>query len=371
MTPRETAPVFIVGTARSGTSLLYHTLLSSGYFPVYRAESLVFEVLIPRFGNLGDPVNRSKLLACWLRSQQFRRSGLDAKVVRQKVMASAGNGGQFLSIVMDEMARAGGFLRWAVWGPTNILHMPLIKKQIPDALFIHVIRDGRDVACALDRKRYIRPFPLKTGDRLLASALHWMWSTRIGRLCGNELRQDYLEVQFEDLVERPALAVERIGAFISQKLDYEKICRAAIGALRMPNTSFPEEYQLGSFSPVGRSARLLSDERLEQLERVTGDLLTELGYPLHCRERRHPSLRLDLTRFLYFTLWDLKEWLKAATPLGRLVDMSGLHLDEESPASEASEPLRYTRLRGTDVRGNLRAQVAVHFWRRSANDANS
>lgn len=337
MTSRETAPVFVVGTARSGTSLLYHMLLSSGYFPVYRAEPLVFEVLVPKFGDLGDPANRRRLLDCWLRSQQFRRSGLDAKIVDERVMASVGNGGQFLTTVMDEMAVKGGFRRWAVWGPTNVLHMPSIKRQIPGALFIHVIRDGRDVACALDRMRYIRPLPSHARDRLLVSALYWMWSTRIGRLYGGELRHDYLEVRFEDLVQRPAAALARISGFISQKLDYERICKAAIGALRTPNTSFPEEHQRGSFSPVGRSARLLPRERLGQIERLTGDLLTELDYPLHCEQSFHPSIGLVLTRFLYFTLWDLKEWLKAATPLGQLVDMSGLCLDKGSPALEAAE----------------------------------
>lgn len=344
MTSRATAPVFVVGTARSGTSLLYHMLLSSGYFPIYRAESLVFEVLAPKFGDLGNPANRRKLVDCWLRSKQFRRSGLDARVVEERVMTAARNGGQFLAIVMDEMARAGGFLRWAVWGPTNVLHMPSIKRQIPSALFIHVIRDGRDVACALDRKRYVRTFPLKTGDRLLVSALHWMWNTRIGRLCGGELPQDYLEVRFEDLVREPVVALARVSAFISQKLDYEQICRAAIGTLRRPNTSFPEEHELNSFSPVGRSARLLSRERLGQLERLTGDLLSELGYPLHCNQSLHPSIHLHLTRFLYFSLWDLKAWLKAATPLGRLVDMSGLYLDEGSPALEAGERVKYAAL---------------------------
>ncbi len=358
MPSRETAPVFIVGTARSGTSLLYHMLLSSGYFPLYRTESLVFEVLIPKFGDLGNPENRRKLLNCWLRSQQFRRSGLGARVVEERVMTSARNGGQFLTIVMDEMARAGGFSRWAVWGPTNLLHMPSIKRQIPNALFIHVIRDGRDVACALDRKRFIRSFPFKTSDRLLASALYWMWSTRKGRRYGSELHQDYLEVRFEELVQQPAAALARISAFILQKLDHDEICRAAIGTLRIPNSSFSEELQLGSFSPVGRSARLLSRERLGWLEELTGDLLTELDYPLHCGQRSHRSIRLDFTRFLYFSYLDLKEWLKAATPLGRLVDMNGLYLNKEREAVDAAERVRSPVVPPSDRQAGHGAGVA-------------
>src|ERR1700675_905063 len=37
-------PVFVVGSARSGTTLLYHSLLSSGGFADYRTEPAVFDL---------------------------------------------------------------------------------------------------------------------------------------------------------------------------------------------------------------------------------------------------------------------------------------------------------------------------------------
>jgi len=52
---------------------------------------------------------------------------------------------------MDEIARSQGLCRWALWGPDNLLCMDSIKSELPDALFIHIIRDGRDVALSLDR----------------------------------------------------------------------------------------------------------------------------------------------------------------------------------------------------------------------------
>ena len=39
---RSLAPVFVVGSPRSGTTLLYHMLLSAGRFAIYRAETHVF-----------------------------------------------------------------------------------------------------------------------------------------------------------------------------------------------------------------------------------------------------------------------------------------------------------------------------------------
>ena len=88
--------------------------------------------------------------------------------------------------------------------PDNLLYIPIIKKQITDALFVHVIRDGRDVAYALDRKEFIRPFPWDRSHRLNVSALHWMWKVQTGRVYGRAIGPDYLEIRYEDLVLHPA-----------------------------------------------------------------------------------------------------------------------------------------------------------------------
>src|SRR5713226_65909 len=69
------APVFVLGCPRSGTTVLYHMLLSAGGFAVYRAESNVFNLLVPRFGDLRSEKNRRRLLDYWLRSKLFHVSG--------------------------------------------------------------------------------------------------------------------------------------------------------------------------------------------------------------------------------------------------------------------------------------------------------
>src|SRR6266699_1771257 len=73
---RSRAPVFVLGCPRSGTTVLYHMLLSAGDFALYRAESNVFSVLQPRFGNLESERHRKALLRCWLKSKLFHATGL-------------------------------------------------------------------------------------------------------------------------------------------------------------------------------------------------------------------------------------------------------------------------------------------------------
>ena len=85
---RSKAPVFVLGCPRSGTTLLYHMLLSAGNFVVYRAESQVFNLLEPRFGDLSIARNKRKLLQTWEDSALFTKTGLEASAVEAEVMGT-------------------------------------------------------------------------------------------------------------------------------------------------------------------------------------------------------------------------------------------------------------------------------------------
>src|SRR5215467_27950 len=141
-TDRSKCPVFVVGCHRSGTNLLYDTLLSAGGFAVYRGYLPVHKILIPRVGSLNKLENRRKAMDLWLRSKGFRRSGLDARKLTDQVLGQCRNGGDFIRLTMDEIARNQNVNRWAVYDPDALFHVQRIKADIPDALFVHIIRDG-------------------------------------------------------------------------------------------------------------------------------------------------------------------------------------------------------------------------------------
>jgi len=81
---RRHAPVFVVGCARSGTTLLYDTLMSAGGFAIYLGESNIFNLLAPRFGDLSVRKNRERMLDVWLGSRLFRVSGLERSQIEKK-----------------------------------------------------------------------------------------------------------------------------------------------------------------------------------------------------------------------------------------------------------------------------------------------
>jgi sulfotransferase family protein len=338
---RRKAPVFVVGCHRSGTNLLYDTLLSSGAFAIYRSSLVVYETLIPRFGDLNVYRHREKLMRTWLRSKPFRRSGLNSERIEAKVLGECRNGGDFIRIVMGEIASVQGTERWAVYNPDNILFIRQIKKDLPGALFLHIVRDGRDIAVSLTKMGGLRPLPWDKERAVLATALYWQWTVRQGRDQGRLIGPDYLEVHYEDLVNKPRETLASVGEFIGQSLDYDRICSVGLGRVREPNSSFKGERGKGGFSPVNRWKQKLSLEQIEMTESLIGTCLQEFGYPVVTRVRNGDlAWPVRIMRSLYPRFFTMKLWLKSNTPLGRLANVGSLELmpaksEDVHPASGA------------------------------------
>ncbi len=323
-------PVFIVGCPRSGTSFLYHLLLSAGGFARFHTQMNVFDVLEPIFGDLNSSTNKKKMMTEWLRSKAFAVSGLDANEIESKVMAECRNGSDFMRIVMEEVARKQSVDRWIDSTPTNVPHMLRIACDFPDAQFIHIIRDARDVALSLDKRHWSRPLPWDKNRSLLAAGLYWEWIVRKGRKYGSALGARYLEVRYEELVERPQPALKTIGEFLQHDLDYARIQEASVGSVKKPLTSFKEDLKEGHFTPVGRWKDKFPADQLKEFERLIGNYLQELGYPLSNAENASASsLTIRKTRWTYRSFYEFKQWAKINTPLSRwMVSYSDILIDK-------------------------------------------
>jgi hypothetical protein len=286
----------------------------------------IYKILIPRFGNLDNLQNRGNIIATWLRSKGFRRSGLDANELEAKVKESCKTGGDFIRVIMDEIARKQNVCRWAVYDPDNVLHVPKVKADIPEALFVHIIRDGRDIALSLKKMGGFKPLPWDRESRSLeATALYWEWMVQKGRAYGRQIPSDYLEIHYEDLVSDPRRTLQTLGRFLDHDLDYDRIQSAGLGRLRDSNSSFREEQ--GGPHPLNRWKERLSQQEIAALEAMVGPCLEEVGYPLSTPEAdRKPGLRERCMRFLYFSFLDSKLWLKTKTPVGKLANMATLEL---------------------------------------------
>jgi hypothetical protein len=331
-----------MGCHRSGTNLLYDMLLSSGGFAIYRGFLPIYKILIPRFGSMKSRANREKILETWFRSKGFRRTGLDAQQFSSPLLNECASGGDFIRIVMDMVAQNQNVSRWAVYDPDNVLHVERVKRDIPNAIFVHIIRDGRDIALSLKKMGGFTPLPWdrKATPALVATALYWEWMVRQGREHGRKFPLDYIEVHYEDLITDPRETLAKLGAFIDQDLDYDQIQRTSLGRLSKTNSSFREEGGKEKINPLGRWKERLSHANIAAIESAVGKCLEENGYELTLpASKRRMNLRSFAMRGIYPAFLGSKLWLKLHTPVGRLADMSALELEQET--MQVAESVRH------------------------------
>jgi hypothetical protein len=335
---RKRSPVFVMGCHRSGTNLLYDMLLSSGGFAIYRGLIPIYNMLIPRFGSFENRANRDRIVATWLRSKGFRRAGIAPEQLLARIRNECRTGGDFICAVMDSVAKSQQMERWALYGPGNVLHVERVKHDIPNALFLHIIRDGRDIALSLKKMGGFAPLPWDRGqtDSLVATALYWEWMVRKGRTQGRNFPADYMEIHYEDLITNPRETLSKLSGFIDHDLDYDRIQRVGLGCLSETNSSFRGDGEKEQLNPLARWKKRLAPPTVAAIESTVGECLQENGYDLSlpAAERRR-SLRHLCMRAMYSTFLDSKQWLKMHTPVGRFTDLSFLEL-ENGPLAESA-----------------------------------
>jgi Sulfotransferase family len=321
-------PVFIVGCPRSGTSFLYNLLLSSGSFAEFHTQMNVFDVLEPIYGDLSVTKNAKKMMQAWLLSKAFRASGLQANEIEAKVVAECHGASDFLRIVMDEVARKQRTESWIDSTPTNIPHMLRIHRDLPEARFIHILRDPRNVALSLDARGWTRPLPWDKSRSLLAAGLYWEWIVRKARKYGSRLGPQYVEVRYEELISNAHETLAKLSPFLKQELDYRRIAQGG-HSFKAFLTSFEEELRQGNFMPVLRWKTKFPSHQLACFEKLIGEYMQEVGYALLGKEKPGCSLAVKAMRLEYALYYESKQWAKVNTPLTRImVDYSSILIDK-------------------------------------------
>lgn len=210
----EPAPMpIIIGAPRSGTTLL--RLMLDAHPALAIPPETHFLSLGFRLPQRGPHVRErfcSSLITHGRTASNWPDFGIPAEKFRDAVATlkpfSARAG---IRLFYKLYAERFGKTRWGDKTPSYCLHMPKIRRLLPEARFIHLIRDGRDVALSL-REQWFSP-----GPSIEAQALLWSRYVRAARRAGRE-HADYLEVRYEELVLDPATLLRRICEFI--ELDY-------------------------------------------------------------------------------------------------------------------------------------------------------
>jgi hypothetical protein len=272
MDVRIDKPIFIVGVMRSGTTLLYKRMCrhpdlawlnkTSKKFP----RSVLMTRLIYPFHRDRRPTEASWI---WSRFAREEDDALDARDVTPEAS-------RFYHGVFAAQLRFFGKPRFLCKYPRNMLRMAYLNAIFPDALFVHIIRDGRAVAHSMYRCRErhggpaaywgIRPpgwRDLLAMEPLEACAMQWKLSVRRARQSAAALPPGrYTEVRYEELVSRPVDNLRRVAEACGLQWDQDHL-RAVTADIESRNYKWRD-----AFAPA----------QVERLHALTGDLLEELGY---------------------------------------------------------------------------------------------
>ena len=202
-------------------------LVSAGGFAFYRKETHLYAIA-PRFPDLASPAARDRFLQEYLAGYLGHVRGLAVEPMIRAALAESTTIGDFLPRLMTRITEAQRMNRWLEGTPAHVLCMESIKASVPDPLFVHVIRDGRDCALSTARQYLVAPLGLDRRRGTGVAALYWEWMVRAGRAYGRRNPADYDEVRFEELVGEPQRALERVGRFIGQTLDFERITQGSV-----------------------------------------------------------------------------------------------------------------------------------------------
>ena len=231
-------PVFVVGSARSGTTLLYSVLQASGQFALYQAETLLLEVCQAKYGNPKSTRNYERFIKDWIKSKQFYRSELDPEGFLEEAKDHHESYIEFMRYFMDCIAVKQGKKRWAEQTPGHIFYMRQLSEAFDGAKFIHIIRDGRDVAVSRRKLGWTGTKSKDPIKNLVFASKSWEMSVKTGRSQGKKLGDNYLEIHYEDLVQNIDDTLEKISNFIGAKIDRKTVENSSIGSLGKANTAF-------------------------------------------------------------------------------------------------------------------------------------
>lgn len=320
-------PVFVVGSPRSGTTLVYSLLLSSGEFPIYEAESRILECGV-RYGRLSTARNFRRFERDYRRSRQFARSGLDPDDFFPRAMDRCDTYMDLLCFFMESMTATQGKRRWAEKTPNHILYVAALARAFPDAKFVHIVRDGRDVALSqrsVDMTDQFHDDPL---IQLVWGAKIWELLTTHGARSGRALGDRYLELRYEQVVTRLDETLDRLSTFAEIDLDRTRIAQTKVGALAQANTAFPDDAMEGvSQKAKERWKERLGEEEQRALEWAIGKSLRRFGYSLSDPPLSAPGSRVRFHTRLAPAALLAKRYLNRYTPIGRF-GLVPLELDQ-------------------------------------------
>lgn len=288
-------PVFLLGSQRSGTTML--RLMMNNHpnlaIPHETAFITIYDKKLDAYGDLGTKDNARRLLNDVSQHPLVKRGKLidDPEAVLRRPIASYRD---FIDAVFQAYADSLGKVRWGDKTPFYTPDIDLLHRIFPDAKFLHLVRDGRDVVLSQKSIEWM-------SGNLPKLILDWQWKTTIAHKVGSVLGDNFLEIRYEDLVRQPEKMLRKICDFIDESYDsamlnYSEKAEGVVPAdslkwhrnsIKPPDPSRLDKWKTG----LARAERII-------FEQLAGDTLDLFGYE---REHLAPTMASRALK-VYYTL---------------------------------------------------------------------
>ena len=241
-----TARCFIVACPRSGTTIL-QSLLAAHPAIVSFPETNFFPRLFPRPPEV-CPEGMASLRAHKLLHRLLAATGHED--LADRVPGVHEPIGAYVSAFVDLLdtltLREGGSV-WVEKTPQHLRFVDLIETTVPEARFVHIVRDGRDVVASLYAVSH--EHPESWGGQLDLSTCVRRWLKAMRRTRRHLAKPNHVCVRYHELLRDPEAELSRLCHFLGVPYDTEMGSRAPETAPRLiwPN----ETWKHGTLGGLG------------------------------------------------------------------------------------------------------------------------
>jgi hypothetical protein len=218
--------------------------------------------------------------------ESFARRGLDPGAVRRALLdAAPGTYADAVRATFACYAAHHGKPRYADKTPVFVTYIPVLAELFPESVFVHVVRDGRDVVLSRAEANW-------GTNRAELEALLWRTQIERGRADGRRLGpRRYMELRYEELLDDPERAARRLCELAALDFDPGMLEYHRRAEQVLADQPYPEEHRNLLRPPTKglRDWRTQCDPRqVEVLECLIGPTLGRFDYE---RTVARPSAR--------------------------------------------------------------------------------
>lgn len=223
-------PIFILGNPRSGTSLL-RLMLDTHSRITIPPESHFFLWLEAKYKNwkneLLDQYIKDLYQSTKFETWEIDKNKLKVFLLNQNILSYA----HLNSLIYYYYASLNKDVqKIEFWGDKNSLwneKLEKIKANYPNALFVHIVRDGRDVACSyksLNKKKMTSKYAPRLSDKIEDIAKIWTQNNLdIEDLTSKLKEQNHVQIRYEDLLTKTEQVLDKILKLLNLELQKQQL----------------------------------------------------------------------------------------------------------------------------------------------------